>query len=172
MYSYHLSVLSFSLILIRVSISFQGSAQLSCSISQPTEKEILLPPSPFSLSQCAAKPLLASQSLFLFWKGLSGYKMSCTKSLNFLFRACSLEEGLCSNNSLFFFALLFFFFFYLFVLCFCHSDLICPTDSVVSPTFLLPAGKELKPGTDGCWWVCKAKLWFYLTQFYSFCSVL
>lgn len=46
---------------------------------------------------------------------------------------------------------------YLFVLCFCHCDLICASDSIVSPTFLLPAGKELKLGTDVCWWVCKTK---------------
>lgn len=67
----------------------------------------------------------------------------------------------------------FIFFFYLFVLCFCHSDLICATDSVVSPTLLLPAGKELMPGTDDCWWVCKAKLWFLFNSifFFLFCPL-
>lgn len=147
LYSYHLSVLSFSLILIRVSISFQGSAQLSCSISQPTEREILLPAIPFSLSECAARPLLASHSLLLR-KGLSGYKMSCTKSLNFPFFVPPAWKKVYAATTVWFSSHCFFS--YLFVLCFCHSDLICATDSVVSPTFLLPAGKELMPGTDGC----------------------
>lgn len=109
-YSYHLPVLSFSLILIRVSISFQGSAQLSCSISQPAEKEILLPPSPFSLSQCAVRPLLASHSPFLFWKGLSGYKMSCTKSLNFLFLCLQLGRRFMQQQQSVFLCIVFFYF--------------------------------------------------------------
>lgn len=116
-YSYHLSVLSFSLILIRVSISFQGSAQLSCSISQPTEKEILLPPSPFSLSQCAARPLLASHSLFLFWKGLSGYKMSCTKSLNFLFLCLQLGRRFMQQQQSVFLCIVVFWGFFPIYLC-------------------------------------------------------
>lgn len=153
--SYHTSFLSFSLILTRVSVTFPGLSTADLFYfsvcwkgdSSATHKPLC------SIRMCSetSPGILCSFSIL---KGLVRLQDDMHQVITFPFSAPPAWKKVYAATTVCFSLHCFS---YLFVLCFCHSDLICATDGIVSPTFLLPAGKELMLGTDGCWGVCKAK---------------
>lgn len=168
MYSYHLSVLSFSLILIRVSISLPGFSTAELFYFSAYWEGDSAPSKPFfsirmfcetspgiSLSFSILEELVRLQDVmhqvikspFLVppaWKKVYAATTVCFSLHCFFLFICVVFLPQCLNL--------------------CNWQY-CLTH--------LPAASR-KGINAWHWWllVCKAKLWFYLTQFYSFCSVL